>query len=173
MQVELSNPQKCQRIWFSTKDQSEEPTEAELETGCPTKKISEPISVSEIRDHVYQFTAWFFDLEIESLHDELKLIDELEWDALVWISELPGDQVKYGRIGCHADGTGGISDRGLLAYLWTEYLENSLGMEVTWEPDDQNPIAALPRETLGDLIEVIAQILNSQGLLKGSICEEN
>ena len=162
MNFKLTTPKTCERLDYPLENFPED----RLKKGCPLFNVSKILDPSQIRDHIFRFTAWYFDLDLKVLELKDSIIQTLEWNAYVRMSEKPSDEVSYGRIFVCKDGSGGLTDRGLLAYFYVEDLSNSFGIDVAWTDEDKEITEqSNSMETLGDLVNLFNLILKEAGYL--------
>jgi hypothetical protein len=148
----------------------EEPTKHESSGGDDMISVELPIldfrnntySQTELTDHIDTFSNGFWFRQEDPISDHEDIIQDIERLFLSVLENKPIDEVKYGRIGVKKDGSGGISDEGLLSYFFIDDLQESMGV-ILKEAYQWNPKAEELLKSLNVKTSVIDQIIEVSG----------
>jgi|GEM_PF-6057355 hypothetical protein len=163
MKIKISKPTEPQP-WL---DKSKATFSNAGPSACPVLEIAgKSLEPGQIREHIYQFTSWYFNLGVEGLNLETKVYDELGLDAEKRMSKIPYESWEFFKI----DLSTGLSVCDVLAWSYLEDLSNSFGLDVTWDSDEECPILSgiHSAKTLGEIIDAITQLLSSVGVVQST-----
>ncbi|MDN2483430.1 hypothetical protein [Vibrio agarivorans] len=132
-------------------------TDDELKQRCPLIRFTQVTDVKQLEEYLIEFFAFNYHIDANLLTRESSLVDDVE--RHVWAQELdmPFEEVTYGRIGCGKDDdgnvVGGISDRGLVMFMFFQFdLESLFGIRTVKEPRKAN-LVVNPEEDPGSLLD--------------------
>lgn len=81
---------------------------------CPTLDLSMPQTYSTLLDHIQEFFRYTFDIPTLSISGTTNIYEDLD---RLYYSLDDDSEATNGRLFCDKNGNGGMSDRGLVAYL--------------------------------------------------------
>jgi len=102
-----------------------------------------------------RFCVEYWGLDANGFQPELDLVDDIERAWLAKWDEVSVEEVRYGRIGINKNGGGGISDRGLVSFLFLQELTDAMGLDI----DGEDATGLFELETLQDIIDTFVAIL--------------
>ncbi len=131
-------------------------TEGEL---LPTLDVSRGVRRQEVSDFMLRYTSLYFHIPL----DELAYNGDLAWlerRSYALTDGVPIEEAKYGRIFIKKDGSGGISDKGFVVWIYLQEITDAMGLDIAE--------AGPPEDTVYSLIEFVTEAIAEAGCLAPS-----